>query len=59
MTAGPCLKKDGLAVKRKADAKLALVLAGEDRAVLDHRLGVAGRQALYGDHSTLSFSLVK
>ena len=50
----------GLAVERQADAQLALVFlkrllvpAGKDGAALDDRLGVVGRHALLGDHSTL------
>lgn len=46
--------EDGFSVHGKADAKLSLalvqgmfVLAGTDREVLDHRLGIVGRQALH------------
>ena len=50
----------GLAVERQADAQLALVFlkrlvvpTGKGGAVHDDRLGVVGRHALHGDHSTL------
>ena len=52
----------GLAVEREADAQLALVFlkrllvpAGKDGEVHDDRLGVVGRHALHGDHSTLKW----
>ena len=58
--------KHGLAVERQADAQLALVFvkciltpSGKDRAVLDDRLGVVGRHALQGDHSTLKRMLLR
>ena len=53
--------EDGLAVERKADTKLALVLvesslvpAGEDRAVVDNCLRAVGRNALDGDYLHLA-----
>ena len=51
----------GLAVERQADAQLVLVFlkrllvpTGKDAAVFDDHLGVVGRHALHGDHSTLN-----
>ena len=53
--------EDGLAVERKAGAKLALVLvesslvpAGENRAGFDNCLGVVGRNVLHGDYLYLA-----
>ena len=57
--------KNELAVERKADTKLGLVLAkrfpvsaGKDRAVLYDRLGVVGYDVFHGELSTVNWTHV-